>query len=203
MIIIFWALLVTLACVTLLGAFWIGKGFVPYNASIAETVACMPPTTTMNYAAAQSPYWPTPSPRFHVFTEWISDNGCMDPCTRGPFYWPPAIFRSPSDLQTLSHKETQNLIQVIYGLGFYTTYAKICSITGFFVLYQGLWAICFGPRNPRQCRDVIYKSSMNAKMSILNSHQQDGLLSRYGERLRKKTAKIWQFLPMYGPSSRV
>lgn len=189
MIIIYWAILVTLACATLLGTFFVGEGFVPYNASIAKTVACMPPTAMMNYAAGQSPYWPTPSPRFHVYTEWISDNGCRDPCTQGPFYWPPAIFRSPSDLQTLSHKETQNLIQVVYGMGFYTFYVKIGSVTGFFVLLQGLWAICFGPKSPRQCRDTIYQFSMNAKMPILNSHQRDRFLSKYGGRFRKTPAK--------------
>ena len=189
MIILYWAILVTLACATLLGTFFVGEGFVPYNASIAKTIACTPPTATMNYAAGQSPYFPTPSPRFHVYTEWISDNGCMNPCTQGPFYWPAAIFRSPSDLQTLSHEETQNLIQVVYGMGFYTFYVKIGTATGSFVLLQGLWAMCFGPKNPRQCRDVIYKFLMNAKMPILNFHTQDESSSSYGGRLRRKSAK--------------
>lgn len=177
-IIIFWAIWITLACATLLGRFLVGEGFVAYNVSIAKTIACVPPTTTMNYAAGQSPYWPTPSPRFHVYTEWISDNWCMDPCTQGPFYWPIAIFRSASDLQTLSHKDFQNAFQFLYGMGFYAFYVKIVSFTGLFVLLQGLWAMCFGPKTPRQCRDIIFRCLTNAKMPVIHSHQQ-GNISRY------------------------
>ena len=49
--------------------------------------------------------------------------------------------------------------------------------------------MCFGPKNPRQYRDVIYKFSMNAKLHILNLHTQDGFSSSYGGRLERKSAR--------------
>ncbi|CAF9905753.1 hypothetical protein IMSHALPRED_003962 [Imshaugia aleurites] len=143
----------------------------------------------MNYAAAQSPYWPTPSPQFHIYKEWINDNGCMDPCAQGPFLWPPAIFRSLSDLQIVSHKEIQSLTQSAAQSEFYSFYLIAGSVVGCFVLAQGLWAICFGRKSPRQCRTVIYKFVNDAKMPRSKFHQRHRSVSRYGCILQKMSAK--------------
>ena len=189
MIIIYWTFGITIACTTCLVRFYVPPYFVPYNRSIAETIACVPPTTTINYAAAQSPSWPTPSARFHIYTEWIIDNGCMDPCMQGPFLWPSAIFRSSFGLQTLSHKEYQNLFQYFVDNDFYDFYLDVASFMGFFVLAQGLWAMCFGRKTPRQCRIVIYNFVNNAKLPGSKSLQRHRSISRYGGRWQKTTAQ--------------
>lgn len=188
-IIIWWAFWVALACGACLVGFWFDPSFIIYNESAASTIICIPPTNTVDYAVGQSPNGSAADTRFYVDTEWIKANRCMDPCTQGPFKWPAAIFRSHSDLQSLSHEETQYLIQDLYGKSFFTFYVVIGTAMGFVVLFQGLWAMCFGRRSPRQCRQLIYKFFRDVKMPNFKAQQWQGTITVYGQEWQRTLAK--------------
>lgn len=187
MIIIYWAFGVTLGfnmCI------WkISSGCVPFNRATVSSVFCVPPGSAINYDAGQGLSLPTRFPRFLVDAEWINENGCMDPCAYGSFARPAAIFRSLSDLQMQSRDEIVNTFRVVYDVGFCSLYFRIGAAMGCFVLHQGIWAMCFGRRSPRQCRMVVYKSVRNARILVFRSRHGHGTASRGNGRLQRRSAK--------------
>lgn len=49
---------------------------------------------------------------------------------------------------------------------FYAAYCYFGTTIGLFLVSQGLWALCFGRRNPRQVRDVIYSFAKSLRLGF-------------------------------------
>ena len=152
-IIIYWGFLVTLGLFTLFSQLWIR---VPmddsyFNYSNSTSIYCAPSASQIDYSAGQDPSWET----FITDVEFIQENACVDPCKQAAIQWPEALFRTLSDLQLLSQDDYNN--SLIINERFFNSYVYVGGIIGTVVLLQGIWAVFFGRRSPRQSRDVIYK----------------------------------------------
>jgi len=180
-IIIYWGGLVLVGLIAILSTIWSTTYYVT-NVSAVNPITCHPPSSQMNYSAGQDPSWQG----FVVDAEWVHDNGCMDPCQQSSFHWPPAIFRSYSDLQIPSQAD----VKVLYSsqvVSTFVTYEFFGAIVGFFLLSQGVWALCFGRRNPRQCRGVIYNFLKKVTLGFDSHSSKVG--GRGSRGWRKRTAK--------------
>lgn len=171
-IVIYWGALVLVGLITTLTTFW-NKTDLSSNFSTLNPITCHPPESQMSYGAGQDPLWRG----FAVDTEWVQENGCADPCQQSSFYWQPAIFRSYSDLQLLSKAEVQlihHVASVLPSDSFFTAYEYFGIILGLFLISQGVWALCFGRRNHRQARDIIYSFLQKSQSRLPFSALQGG-----------------------------
>ena len=98
-------------------------------------------------------------------------NGCNDPCRHSNFLWPLTLFRSYLDLQLSSIAETSILNSYLVpetlsgSSSFFAADGYIGTVVGAFVLSQGIWALCFGRKSPRQARETV--SSFFLRLSTL------------------------------------
>ena len=153
-IIIYWGALVAVGLLSTLTVLWSSAYYV-WNFSTLNPITCHPPGSRIIYDAGQKPMWC----RFIIGIEWVQENGCIDPCQQSSFAFPQAIFRSKTDLQLLSRAQLEATMAVIDPFpenSFFERYLYFGTILGLFIIVQGVWAVCFGRRNPRQARNTIY-----------------------------------------------
>ena len=195
-IIIYWGLLVLVGLITVVVTFW-NQTYYGSNFSTLNPLTCNPPDAQMNYTAGQN----LSSHGFSVNTEWIHQNRCADPCQSSSFLWSPTIFRSYSQLQLLTATEVVllNSYMAVPSTfsGFFTffyAYGLFGTIVGSFVFLEGIWALCFGRKTPRQARDIVYSFIVNlSNDAVAISSQIDGTAGRSIQRRAAKYIAIFAY----------
>ena len=186
-IIIYWAFLVTVGLLATLVRDW--GSFEAWVYSSAKSTTCSPTGHVLNNTIGQESF----TSIFQVDVEWINENDCLDPCRGDSFFQPTAIFRSQSDLQALSQKEIRQSIGDLSGKpspSMYYLYGSFGTILGAFLLSQGIWAACFGRRNPRQCRSLIYVFIKNVNLPFSFRCPRAGSGSQRTGRWKRQAAKL-------------
>lgn len=160
---IYWGALMCVALITIFITFWKNTYYV-VNWSLMDPIICHHPRPRVDHGADQG-Y----SLRFTVVDAgWIEENGCINPCQHSSFELEPAIFRSYSDLQLMSREEVHAFGQIfsLPRYSFFTAYQYFATSLGMFLVSQGIWALCFGRRNPRQARDGKYSFTKSLSISV-------------------------------------
>lgn len=118
----------------------------------------------------------SPNGTFHrraIDSSFIQDNGCTNPCDQINI---PSIFRQNNDLVLLPHNQALLWNVTLPGDKYQwqeellTVENRIWSLTWYtlpFVVLQGLIAVMFGRRDPREIRDLIY-------INLYMEHQYQG-----------------------------
>ena len=173
-IIVYWAFLVTIGFMCVFVSFEDHKFNVSQvTLSGTANISCTPAGGNLNISLGQDPGW-------HFFipdSEFIAGNNCLDPCQGVNPSPEGAIFRTVNDLQIPSQKQISFLYQTLLAEGFFgknslvadanlgrrlkrvrffKTYVKYALFLFPYIILQGLWAIVFGRRRPRQVRDSVY-----------------------------------------------
>lgn len=98
-IVLYWGCLIA---VGLLTSFLLLRGFYLDESSLTP-IACVPPGSKINITAGELPSWPN----IVINSERLQENGCMDPCKTSALNLvrPVALFRSSSDLRSMTQRE--------------------------------------------------------------------------------------------------
>ena len=122
-----------------------------------EKVMCRPGTNSSMFISPNGT-----THRRAIDQQFIKDNGCTNPCDQIDI---PALFRQQSELQLLDHSQALLWNYTLPGAKYQkleklqTAENRLLTLSVWilpFVLLQGFITVCFGRRDPREIRDLIY-----------------------------------------------
>jgi len=158
-IVIYWAFLVLVGFISIWQYARYGEGDRNTEYPDMSKVMCNPGTNGSKFLS--------PNGTFHrraIDSVFIQDNGCTDPCNLINI---PSIFRKQNELTLLPHSQALLWNFTIPGPK-YIQQEKLMTIengafsldywTLPFIVLQGFITACFGRRDPREIRDLIYIS---------------------------------------------
>lgn len=176
-IIIYWGFLVSIGFLCIFVAnFDNSVPFSIYSLSVNATTTCVPPGGKMNYSAGQNPVWDI----LRLDSDFLERNNCPDPCSgnqlANPFTYEPvqsAIFRSSTEAQALSMQDINYILRrpqkQTRSQEFFLFYVGYGLWVLPYILTQGIWAVSFGRRSPREVRDLVYFWLRRRKVPYLTS----------------------------------
>ena len=194
----------TIAFFSLLGYLWSDDtGSLKVNLALVESIACLPPRSSLNNSAGQSPYWE----RFYVDDEWVKENNCFDPCRETTYYlWPIATFRDSADMQiatmsqieknfdggsTITSQKAADRQQQQYW-DYFIVFGVFGSILAAFIILQGAWVVCAaGWKSAVEARDALYLSISGLSLPFRRGPRRERLLQKRIAKYAALVSYLW------------
>lgn len=156
-LVIYWGFLVFVGYVSVWKAIWYGDGDSSQCYPDMAQVYCRPGTNASMFYSASGGYH-----KRAIDQNFVDENKCNNPCATITI---PSIFRQNGDLVLLDHQKAllfdETLTSAKYTklnrfISAQNVFDTINEFILLFILLQGFIAACFGRRDPREIRDLIY-----------------------------------------------
>ena len=169
-IVIYWAFLVLVGLICIWEQYRYGPGETNMEYPDMEKVLCRPGTNASVFTSQNGT-----THRRAIDQQFIKDNGCTNPCDQIDI---PSLFRQQSELQLLDHSQALLWNYTLPGAKYQrleklqTAENRLLTLSSWilpFVLLQGFITVCFGRRDPREIRDLIYINVFMERPLLKNS----------------------------------